>query len=156
MSFYKCPFYDHSWSFFCHMCVHLSQNLGSDGHFEVLNRPYLWLVENLWCKTQIFPFLFFFAILYKNRYLHLFCFLGFCVFVITFVPIKIWTHSAPWNGCRNLCFVKDKRVVGQTWPDSVQKWLFISCYFLGARRTCTVPKTTFEAITFDPIKISTH
>ena len=25
--------------------------------------------------------------------------------------------------------------------------------FLGARRTCTVPQTTFEAITFDPIKI---
>ena len=59
MSLYKCPLYDHSWSFFCHMCVYLSQNWGSDGHFEVLNRPYLWLVENLWCKTQIFPFIFF-------------------------------------------------------------------------------------------------
>ena len=74
-------------------------------------------------------------------------------FVITFVPIKIQTCSAPQNDRRNLSFVKDKCVVGQTWPDMVQKWLFISCYFLGARRTCTVPQTTFEAITFVPIKI---
>ena len=51
---------------------------------------------------------------------------------------------------------KDKHAVGQTWPDSVQKWIFISCYFLGARRTCRVPQTTLEAITFDPIKIWTH
>ena len=74
-------------------------------------------------------------------------------FVVAFDPIKISTHYAPQNDRWNLSFVKDKRVVGQTWPDSVQKWLFISCYFLGARRTCTVPQTTFEAITFDPIKI---
>ena len=80
MFLYKCPIYDHSWPFFRHMCEFLSQNWGSDGHFEVLNRSYLWLVEKLWHKTQIFPFLFFYAILYKNRYLHLFCFLRFCVF----------------------------------------------------------------------------
>ena len=80
MFLYKCPLYDHSWPFFHHMYDHLSQNWGSDGHFEVLNRSYLWLVEKLWHKTQIFPFLFFFVILYKNRRLHIFCFLHFCVF----------------------------------------------------------------------------
>ena len=85
MSLYKCPLYDHSWPFF----RHLSQNWGSDGHFEVLNRSYLWLVEKLWRKTQIFPFLFLIAILYKNRYLHFFVFYVFVFFVITFVPIKI-------------------------------------------------------------------
>ena len=73
----KCPLYDFFWPFFCHM---YDQNWGSDGHFEVLNRSYLWLVEKLWHKTQIFPFLFFFVILYKNRRLHNFCFLHFCVF----------------------------------------------------------------------------
>ena len=59
MSLYNCPLYDHFWPFSCHMCVYLSQNWGFDGHCEVLNRSYLWLVEKLWCTTQIFPFLFF-------------------------------------------------------------------------------------------------
>ena len=59
MFLYKWPLYDHFWPFVCHMYVHLSKNWGSDGHFEVLNRSYLWLVEKLWRKTQIFPFLFF-------------------------------------------------------------------------------------------------
>ena len=34
----KWPFYDHFWPFFCQLYEHLSQNWGSDGHFEVLNR----------------------------------------------------------------------------------------------------------------------
>ena len=38
MSLYKWPCYDHFWPFFCHLYVHLSQNWGLDGHFEVLNR----------------------------------------------------------------------------------------------------------------------
>ena len=46
-------------SVFCNMYVHLSQNWGSDGHFEVLNRSYLSLVQKLWHKMQIFPFNFF-------------------------------------------------------------------------------------------------
>ena len=84
---------------------------------------------------------------------YMFVFYVFLFFVITFVPIKIQTCSAPQNDRPNLSFVKDKRVVGQTWPDLVQKWLFISCYFLGARRTCMGPQATSEAIIFDPIKI---
>ena len=89
MFLYKCPIYDHSWPFFRHMCEFLSQNWGSDGHFEVLNRAYLWLVEKLWHKMQIFPFLFFLPFFTKTE-VSIFCF--FCVFVffvITFVPIKI-------------------------------------------------------------------
>ena len=57
ISLYKWTLYDHSWPFVCHMCEYLSQNWGSDGHFEVLNRSYLCLVQNLWYKTLIFPFL---------------------------------------------------------------------------------------------------
>ena len=42
MSLYIWPLYDHFWPFFRHMYVHLSRNWG---HFEVLNRSYLWLVQ---------------------------------------------------------------------------------------------------------------
>ena len=55
MSFYKSPFL----TIFRHMHVHLSQNWGSDGPYEVINRSYLWLVQKLWHEMQIFLFLFF-------------------------------------------------------------------------------------------------
>ena len=77
MSLYKWPFYDLLWPFFCNMYVHLSQNWGSDGHFGLLNRSYLSLVQKLWHKTQIFSFLLFFVVLQKNRS---FVFCIFCVF----------------------------------------------------------------------------
>ena len=48
MSLYIWPLYDHFWPFICHLYVHLSQNWGSDGHFEVLNRSKSWLVQKLW------------------------------------------------------------------------------------------------------------
>ena len=48
MSLYKCPLYDHSWPFYCHMCEYLSQNWGSDGHFEMLNGSKSWLGQKLW------------------------------------------------------------------------------------------------------------
>ena len=35
----KWPFYDNFWPFFHQLYVHLSQNWGSDGHFEVLTEP---------------------------------------------------------------------------------------------------------------------
>ena len=77
------------WPFFRHMYVHLSQNWGSAGHFEVLNRSYLWLVQNLWHKTLIFPFLFFLQFCTKTD-VSIFCvFCIFVFFVIAFVPIKI-------------------------------------------------------------------
>ena len=44
MSLYKWPLYDLVWPFFCH----LSQNWGSDGNFEVLNRSKSWLGQKLW------------------------------------------------------------------------------------------------------------
>ncbi len=59
---------------------YLSQNWGSDGHFEILNRSQFWLVQKLGHKTQIFPFLFF-ALLYKNTHL---LFLSFCIFCHNF------------------------------------------------------------------------
>ena len=89
MFLYKWPLYDLFWPFFCHVYLHLPQNWGSDGHFEEVNKSNLWLVQNLWHKTQIFPFLFLLRFGTKTD-ICLFC--VFCVlvfFVITFVPIKI-------------------------------------------------------------------
>jgi hypothetical protein len=68
MSLYKRPLYDLFWPYFCHMYVYLSQNWGSDGHFEVLNMSYLWLVQKLGHKTQIFPFLFLWDFVQKQMF----------------------------------------------------------------------------------------
>ena len=89
MFLYKWSFYDLFWPFFCKMYDHLSQNWGSDGHFEVLNRSYLSLVQKLWHKTQIFPFPFFLRFCTKADICIFFVFYVFVFFVITFVPIKI-------------------------------------------------------------------
>ena len=62
---HKLSFYNHIWLFFCHMYAHCSQKWGSDGHFEVFHGTKLWLVQKLWHKTQIFPFLFFCNLLQK-------------------------------------------------------------------------------------------
>ena len=69
-------------------------------------------VESYDTKCKYFD-LFFFVIIYKYRRFCLLHFLRFCVFVITFVPIKIQTHQAPQNDCLNLSFLKDKHVVGE-------------------------------------------
>ena len=45
--------YDHFWPLFCQLYIHLSQNLGSDSHFEVLNRSEPQLVQKLWHIMQI-------------------------------------------------------------------------------------------------------
>ena len=91
----KWLFYDHFRPFFGQLHDYISQNWGSDGHFEVLNRSKPWLIQKLWLKIQIFPFLFFSDIVEKMH----FCFLGFWVLfafcVITVVPIMIQTCSAP-------------------------------------------------------------
>ena len=43
MFLYKWPLYNLFWPFFCHMCVYLPQNWGSDSHLEVLNGSKSWL-----------------------------------------------------------------------------------------------------------------
>ena len=48
------PFYDHLWSFFCQLHRYISQNLGADSHFEVLNKSKLQLGQKLQHKTLIF------------------------------------------------------------------------------------------------------
>ena len=42
---HKRPFYDHFWPFFCQLHRNLSQNWGSDGHFQVLNSSKSYLVQ---------------------------------------------------------------------------------------------------------------
>ena len=64
----KWPFYGHFRPFFGQLCYYISQNWGSDGHFEVLNRSKPWLIEKLWLKMQIFPFSFFCDIVEKNAF----------------------------------------------------------------------------------------
>ena len=48
------PFYNHFWPFFCQLHKYLSQNLGSDGHFEEVNMSKSQLNQNLWHKLQEF------------------------------------------------------------------------------------------------------
>ena len=62
---------------------------------------------------QIFPFLFFLPFCTKTDICIFFVFCVFVSFVITFVPIKIQTYSAPQNDRLNLSFVKDVHVVGE-------------------------------------------
>ena len=53
MFLYKWPLYDLFWPFFSHTYVYLSQNWGSDGHFEVLNRSTVWtLLHNQTNQTN--------------------------------------------------------------------------------------------------------
>ena len=54
----KLPFYNYFKPNFRHLHEYLSQNWGSDGHFEALNRSIPQLVQKLWHKAQLFPFLF--------------------------------------------------------------------------------------------------
>ena len=79
MFLYKWPLYDLLWPFFCHIYVDLPQNWCSDGHFEVLNRSYQRLVQKLWHKTQIVPFLFLlrFCTITDICIFCIFCFLAF-------------------------------------------------------------------------------
>ena len=77
----KWPFYDHFRPFFGQLHDFISQNWGSDGHFEVLNRSKPWLIQKLWLKMQIFPFPFFCDIVEKNA----FVFFVFFVFYLHFV-----------------------------------------------------------------------
>ena len=51
--------YNRFWPLFCHIYVHLSQNWGSEGQFEMPNRSKSQFVQKLWHKIQIFPFSFF-------------------------------------------------------------------------------------------------
>ena len=44
--------FHHFWSFCCQLYVYLSQNCGSDGHFEVLNRSISYLVQKLCHKYK--------------------------------------------------------------------------------------------------------
>ena len=92
----------------------------------------------------------------KRKYFHIF-FLRFCTktdiciffvyyvfvfFVITFVPIKIQTCSAPQNDCRNLSFVKDVYIVG----DELAELLFFAFLQFG-HNFCT-------KLDLDPLSIS--
>ena len=146
----NCPFYNHFWPFFCQLYVCFSQNWGSDSHFGILNRSKIWLVQKLWHKMQIFPFLVFSNFVQK----HSFAFFAFFLFcMITIVPIKIWTPYAPHNDRLNLIFVKVNNTVGKKWPDMVLKCSFISCYILKVSQAPPRPPFTSEAKFFEPINI---
>ena len=62
------------------------------------------MVQRLWQKTQKRT---------KTDVCNFYIFCVFVFFVITFVPIKIQTHSAPQNDRLDLSFVKDKHVADQ-------------------------------------------
>ena len=56
--------------FFWQLHKNLSQNWSSNSHFEVLNLSKSSLVQKLWYKTQIFPYLFF-CKLHETSYMKL-------------------------------------------------------------------------------------
>jgi hypothetical protein len=76
-------------------------------------------------KHKYFPFVFFQFCKKKLvvcvMFYPFFVFLAFfCIYVITFEPIKIQTHSAPQNNRLNFSFLKDIHVVGKKkWPEVV-------------------------------------
>jgi hypothetical protein len=49
-------FYNHFWPFFCQLHEYLSQNWGSEEHFEVPNLPKSQLAQKLQHKTQFYSF----------------------------------------------------------------------------------------------------
>ena len=53
-------FYDHFWSFFCQLHEYLSQNLGADVHFEVLNVSKFYLDKKVQHKKHFLVSIFFF------------------------------------------------------------------------------------------------
>ena len=136
---------------------YISQNWGSDGHFEVLNRSIPWLIQKLWLKMQIFPFSFFCDIVKK---MHL-CLLQFWVLssfcVITVVPIMIQTCSAPQNDSLNLRFVKYVHIVGKQMAKNCSKMVIyqmqILVISLSFNQDQVWPHAIFCVITFQPIKI---
>ena len=52
LSFQKWQFFNIFWSFFCKLHKYLSQNWGSVGHFDVLNKSESQLVQKLWHPIQ--------------------------------------------------------------------------------------------------------
>ena len=108
----KWPFYDHFPPFFGNYMTifHKTEVQPVIGHFEVLNKSKPWLIQKIWLKMQIFPFLIFRDIVEKNA----FVFFAFCV--VTVVPIMIQTCSASQNDRLNLSFVKEFHIVGTKMP----------------------------------------
>ena len=68
----KWPFYDHFWPFLCQLYENISQNWGSDGHFEALNKSESWHKTHTKPKTQKEQMFFFYNIAKKRKwkYLH--------------------------------------------------------------------------------------
>ena len=142
--------------FFWQLCDYISQNWGSDGHFEVLNRSKPWLIQKLWLKMQIFPFPFFCDIVEKNAFVF-FAFLGFiCILCHNYCTnhdsdlfsTSKWLSEPPFCERFLHCWT-------QKWPEMVVKWSFIKCKFWwwisNLAKTLCSPRVHFE-----PISILTH
>ena len=146
--------------FFANCMFFFSQNWGSDGHYEVLNRAKPWLIQKLLLKMQIFQFPFFCDSVEINAFVF-FRFLSFFAFcVITAVPIMIQFCSASQNDRLNLSFVKDFYIVGTKMARNGCEMaiyqiqiLMINLWF---SQDLAQPQGKFRVIPFKPIKILTH
>ena len=122
--------YDYFWPYFCQLYVHLSQNWDSDGHFEVLNRSKIWLVQRLWHKKQIFPFPIFCNIVEKTAFVFFAC-LGFicilCHNCCTNHDSDLF-NSSKWQSKPQFCEIFSYSWQ-KKWPEKVVKWPFIRCKF---------------------------
>ena len=146
------PFYNHIWPFFAnHMGIFHKTEIQT-----VILRCLMSLNLNWYksygtkCKNSKNPNLCFWTKLQKNWNGNI-CALCHNLWtnqnLLEFRPVKhlkmtVWI-SVLW---------KIPMWLAKKWPDMVVKWSFISCYFLGARRTCFWPQVTSEAINFEPIK----
>ena len=112
--------YDHFRPFFEQLHDYISQNWGSDGHFEVLNRSESWFIQKLWLKMQTFPFPFFCDIVEKNAFVF-FVFFGFicilCHNCCTNHDSDLFSTSK-WSSEPPFC----ERFL-HSWHKNGQKWL---------------------------------
>ena len=113
--------------FLCQLHEDLSQNWGSYGHFDVLNRSKLWLVQRLWHKTQIFPFLVLGNFVQKHAFAY-FAFLHFGPLLLYQIRFRIFKHLKMMVWISVLWKINTQ--LAKKWPDMVVKWPFIRFYFL--------------------------
>ena len=143
---------------FWQLCDHILQDWGSDGHVEVLNRSKPWLIQRLWLKMQIFPFLVFCDIVEKKSSV-LFDFL-FCILCHNYCinhDSDLFSASK-WVSETQFCEIFSYRCykIGQKWSWNghlSDSNLMINLWF---SQDLSWPPGTFCVVYFEPIKILTH
>ena len=118
----------------------VSQNWGSDGHFDVLNK-----FKSFWFKSYDADF--HFRLELKERGFAFFCF---CHYFWTNWDLDM-SSTSKWASESQFC--ERQTYSWQKMAKMVIKWAFVSCYILRVSQAGARPPFTSEAITFEPINI---